>query len=430
MLDIKLLRKDKTKYEALLQLKIPNLSLTPVLEADQKLRQLKTFTEGLQAEKKALSKETAILKAQGKSFNHLFERVQVLSSEITASEILLNKTETIFFDLLSHIPNIPSEEVPQSSLKADNKIIKIVGQKPAFNFLPKHHLELNESLALFDFHRTAKTSGSGWPAYCGRGALLEWALLSYMKDKQYQHGFQFWLPPLAVRREILFGSGQIPKFDGQYYEVLDGENNLFLIPTSEVVLNGLHFDEILPESSLPIKYSAYSPCFRKEAGAAGAQERGLVRIHQFNKIEMFGFASSDNGEKMLYDMLAVTEDILQGLDMHYQFSLLSAGDMSFTANKTIDVEVWLPGQNQYYEVSSVSACTDYQSRRSKIRCRKKDGSLELVHTFNGSGLATPRLLVAILENNQDANGNIKIPNALLPYLAAYKEFSSGFITLE
>lgn len=269
---------------------------------------------------------------------------------------------------------------------------------------------------MLDFRLSAKTTGSGWPAYRGMGARLEWALLSYMLDKQYSKGFTLWMPPLAVRQDILFGSGQIPKFDGQYYPVEDGDKQLFLIPTAEVVLNGFHSNEVLELSDLPLMYAAFSPCFRREAGAAGANERGLVRMHQFHKIEMFSFATLETEDVVFEKFLEVAEEILQELGLHYRLSLLSTGDMSFTATKTIDVEVWLPGQKSYYEVSSISKCGDYQSRRSNTRYKNKDGKMSFVHTLNGSGLATPRLFVAILENYQQKDGSVKIPKVLQPYL--------------
>jgi seryl-tRNA synthetase len=304
------------------------------------------------------------------------------------------------------------DDVKISQDVADNVVLKTVGQKPTFTFPPKNHLELNEKHQLFEFQRTAKTTGTGWPAYRGMGARLEWALLNYMIDIQLLNGFEFWLPPILVRPPIMFGSGQIPKFDGQYYEVGEGEHKLYMIPTAEVVLNGLHYDEILPAESLPIKYAAFTPCFRKEAGAAGSQERGLIRVHQFHKVEMFCFTLPDQSEEVFEEMIGVGEEILQGLGLHYRLSQLVTGDMSFTAAKTIDIEVWLPGQNRYYEVSSISNCTDYQSRRSQIRFREKGGKPELLHTLNGSGLATSRLMVALLENNQNPDGSINLPPVL------------------
>jgi len=224
------------------------------------------------------------------------------------------------------------------------------------------------------------------------------------------------MPPAVVRRETMFNSGQLPKFENQQFKVTDDDFQIYMIPTAEIPLNGLHSEEILPEESLPLRYIAYTPCFRREAGAAGSQERGLIRTHQFNKVEMFCFTKPEDSPKIFDEMMASAEEILRGLGLHYRNMLLVTGDMSFAAARTVDIEVWLPGQNRYYEVSSISNCTDYQSRRSNTRFRRNDEKLELVHTLNGSGLATSRLMVALLENNQNADGSVNIPTVLQPYL--------------
>lgn len=412
MLDIKLLRKEREKIEKKLQTKEPSVNLSQVIELDEKIRDIKTEDEQLKAKRNDLSKKVGDFKREGKDAEELMSEVRSIGEMITKLDEKLKKLEAEFHDALSRIPNIPMDDVKVSQNPADNVSIKVVGQKTQFSFAPKHHVELNEKLRLFEFEKTAKTTGSGWPAYRGMGARLEWALLSYMIDIQVMNGFEFWLPPIMVRPPIMFGSGQIPKFDGQFYKLDDPEHPLYLIPTAEIILNGLHYDEIIPEEQLPLKYAAYTPCFRREAGAAGSQERGLIRVHQFNKVEMFCFTKPEESALMMDHMIAVAEEILQGLQLHYRLSLLVTGDMSFTAGKTIDVEVWLPGQNRYYEVSSISNCTDYQSRRSQIRYKGKSGKAELVHTLNGSGLATSRLLVALLENNQTPDGCIHLPPVL------------------
>ena len=310
---------------------------------------------------------------------------------------------------------------PSSLDPADNVVIKQVGSKTEFNFPFKNHVELNEKLKLFDFERGSKISGSGWPVYRGMGARLEWALIQYMMSIQVKNGFEQWIPPLLVRKNIVYGSGQLPKFENQQFKIHDEDYHLYLIPTAEVPLNGLHADEILNEEELPLKYAAYTPCFRREAGAAGANERGLIRVHQFNKVEMFSFSKPEDSAKIFEQMLLSAEEILQGLEMHYRNVLLVTGDMSYASARTVDIEVWLPGQNRYYEVSSVSNCTDFQSRRSNIRFRRgKDGKPEFVHTLNGSGLATSRLMVSLLENNQNADGSINVPKALQSYLGVEK----------
>jgi seryl-tRNA synthetase len=409
MLDIKLIRKEREKIEAKIKTKEPDLDLSRVIEFDEKVRHLKTEVERLKGIRNERSKEVGELKRRQEPAEKLMEEVREIGEKISKLDQELTVAEAAFIDALSRIPNIPMDDVKVSQNVSDNVVIKMVGQKPLFDFPSKNHLELNELHNLFEFERTAKTTGAGWPAYRGMGARLEWALLNYMIDIQLLNGFEFWLPPLLVRPPIMFGSGQIPKFDGQYYEVGDGEHKLYMIPTAEVVLNGLHYDEILPAENLPLKYAAFTPCFRKEAGAAGAHERGLIRVHQFHKVEMFCFTLPDQSQEVFEEMIGVAEEILQGLGLHYRLCKLVTGDMSFTAAKTVDIEVWLPGQNRYMEVSSISNCTDYQSRRSQIRFREKGDKPELVHTLNGSGLATSRLMVALLENNQNPDGSINLP---------------------
>lgn len=422
MLDIKFLRKNTSLCEALLKRKDPDISLTPLMDLDKNIRSYKNAIEGWTAEKKKLSQEFYHAKNCADKQKELEQRITELSQKIEEKTLLLKKLTHDLQELMSRLPNYPEEDVPISLSKDDNVVIKTFGSKPHFDFSPKNHLEINEIHHLFDFIATAKTTGSGWPIYKGIGAQLEWALISFMIEKQIEHGFEFCLPPLLVKREILYGSGQIPKFNGQFYEVLDNPENLYLIPTAEVALNGLLYDQILNEENFPIQYAAFSPCFRKEAGAAGAQERGLVRIHQFHKIEMFAFTTTVEQEaEMFSKMLRTAEAILTSLNLHHRLSLLTTGDMSFSATKTIDIEVWLPGQNRYYEVSSVSKCSDFQSRRSNIRYRDKETKeLHYVKTLNGSGLATPRLMIALLENNQQEDGSIIIPQALQKYFTYSK----------
>jgi seryl-tRNA synthetase len=339
-----------------------------------------------------------------------------LSETIGVRDHEVGQLETELAYQLSVLPNLPMDDIPISPSPKDNVCIKSWGAKPEFEFAFKNHVELNERLHLFDFARGAKIAGSGWPLYTAMGSRLEWALLNYMLDIHRKNGFIQIIPPLVARPEIMYGSAQLPKFESQLFKIRDDDYHLYLIPTSECAINGIHFDEILEEESLPLKYTAYTPCFRREAGGAGSQERGLIRTHQFNKVEMFCLAKPEESGSVFDAMLAGAEEILQGLGLHYRNMLLTTGDMSFAAAKTIDIEVWLPGQNRYYEVSSVSNCTDFQARRSKIRFRRKGDKPELVHTLNGSGLATSRLMVALLENNQQEDGSVLVPKALHRYL--------------
>jgi seryl-tRNA synthetase len=416
MLDIRLIRKEKVRLEELLRRKDPTLSLSPVLLLDEKLREKKTEVERLKAERNTTSQTIGELKRDKKDTATLMEEMRVIGETIQRLDHEVAALELEYQDTIARLPNLPLEEIPVSQDPKDNIAIKVVGEKPTFAFPFKNHVELNERLHLFDFKRGAKVTGSGWPIYCGKGAELEWALLQYMLDVQRKNGFMQWMVPHAVRPSSMYGSGQLPKFEKQLFRIKDEDYDLFLIPTSEVALNALHMDEVLEEESLPLAYTSYSPCFRREAGAAGSQERGLIRVHQFNKVEMFAFTTAEEASKMFERMMASAEEILQGLKLHYRNMLLVTGDMSFGAAKTVDIEVYLPGQNRYYEVSSVSNCSDYQARRSNIRVRRKSGELELAHTLNGSGLATSRLMVALLENNQQADGSVIIPEVLHPYM--------------
>lgn len=421
MLDIKLLRKDSSYYEKKLKTKDPEVSLAPVLALDEKIREIKASVEEMKAKRNHLSQEIGEKKRKKEDASALMKEVSGLGEKIAELDRELACVEAEFTEQLASLPNLPLDEIKVSSDPKDNVCIKTRGEKPDFSFPFKNHVELNERLDIFDFPRGAKISGSGWPVYKDLGARLEWALLNYMLDIQIENGFKMWMVPLLAKPEIVYGSGQLPKFEHQLFKINDPHYNLYLLPTSEVALNGLHYDEILKEEDLPLKYTAYTPCFRREAGAAGSQERGLIRVHQFNKVEMFAFTTPDQSMAMFEEMVASAEKILEGLGLHYRNMLLVTGDMSFAATKTVDIEVWLPGQNRYYEVSSVSHCSDFQARRSLTRFRKKEEKPEFVHTLNGSGLATSRLMVALLENNQREDGSVSLPIVLHKYMNGIKE---------
>lgn len=416
MLDIKELRKDPLGIETKLKNKVPDVSLGPLMALDERIRAMKTEVEELKSKRNHSSKEIGMKKQKGEDVSPYMRDLTQLSDSIAFRDQEVANLEKELDYSLASLPNLPMDDIPISPSPKDNVCVKEWGQKRTFSFPFKNHVELNEKLHLFDFARAAKISGSGWPLYTNLGARLEWALLNYMLDIHRKNGFIQIIPPLLVRPEILFGSGQLPKFAGQQFQIADEDFHLYLIPTSEVPLNGIHFDEILDGENLPIKYTAYSPCFRREAGAAGSNERGLIRTHQFNKVEMFCFTKPEDSSRVFEEMLASAEEVLQGLELHYRDMLLTTGDMSFAAAKTIDIEVWLPGQNRYYEVSSVSNCTDFQARRSRTRFKEKNEKPQFVHTLNGSGLATSRLMVALLENNQQEDGSILVPKALHRYL--------------
>jgi seryl-tRNA synthetase len=416
MLDIKLIRKASAEIEKKLQTKDPSIELSQILSLDREIRELKTHVEQLKATRNEYSQKIGEYKREKKDAAELMQQIAKSAEEIHTVDHKIATLEEQFIHEMAKLPNIPMEDIKVSSDPKDNVLIKEFGKKREFDFPFKNHLELNEKLQLFDFKRGAKLAGAGWPVYRGLGARLEWALINYMLEIQIKNGFEQWMPPAVVRKEAMFGCGQLPKFENQQFKIDDTEYHFYLIPTAEVSLNGLHADEIMPEEDLPLKYAAYTPCFRREGGAAGAQERGLIRTHQFNKVEMFCFTKPEDSDSMFEVMLTSAEEILQGLGLHYRNMLLVTGDMSFASARTVDIEVWLPGQNRYYEVSSVSNCTDYQARRSNTRFRNKEEKPEFVHTLNGSGLATSRLMVSLLENNQNADGSVNIPEVLQKYL--------------
>lgn len=416
MLDIKLMRENPHKIETEIRKKDPHFSIQEIMDLDIQLRERIQQVEGLQSKRNQYAKEMGQKKSQPEVMEKMAHEAALLRQKIEVLNQEVDQLKKQVDYQCSSCPNLPDEDIPVAQDAKDNVCIKSYGEKAHFSFPPKNHLELNESLHLFDFKRGAKISGTGWPVYYNWGFRLEWALLNYMIQIHLKNGFTPWMLPHLVKPEVVYASGQLPKFKGQFYEIQDDSQPLHLIPTAEVPLNGLYIDEVIDESDLPLKFIAYTPCFRKEAGAAGAQERGLIRVHQFNKVEMFCFAHPEKSNSLFEEMLGSAEEILQGLELHYRNMLLVTGDMSFAATKTVDIEVWLPGQNRYYEVSSVSNCRDFQARRSKTKFKREKGKKDFVHTLNGSGLATARLLVAILENNQQPDGSVIIPKALRPYL--------------
>jgi len=420
MLDMKLIRENTQEVEKKLRTKDPEISLKPIMVLDEEVRKLKQEVEHLKSERNQGSKKVGEYKSQKKDASALMKEISLLGDKISALDQQLKSAEEQIQALLEVLPNIPDSDVKISLEPKDNVCVKTVGEKRKFSFKPKNHVEINEKLHLFDFVRGAKMSGTGWPVYRGLGARLEWALLNYMIETHIKNGFEQWMLPLLVRPEMMRGVGQLPKFEKQLFKIHDDDYHLYLIPTSEVAINSLHYDEILSKDTLPKKYISYTPCFRREAGAAGSQERGLIRVHQFNKVEMFCFTTPEESDNIFAQMLASAEEILQGLELHYRNMLLVTGDMSFAAARTLDIEVYLPGQERYYEVSSVSNCRDFQARRSKIRYKTAEGQNAFVHTLNGSGLATSRLMVALLENNQQEDGSVTLPAVLQKYLGGIK----------
>jgi seryl-tRNA synthetase len=419
MLDMKWVREHPVEAQAALHSRDEQLDLAPLLDLDKQRRECLTKTEHLKAEQNRLSKEIPERKKAGQGIEDVLAQVSELKKQVQESLDLQRDLEQQYEELALALPNLPHNTVPRSLSKEDNQVIREWGEKPTFGFEFKNHLELGESLGLFDFERAAKISGSGFPIYRGKLYRLERALLNFLLSENDQAGYEMIGLPYLVNRETGFTSGQLPKFAEQMYHITADE--LYLIPTAEIALGGLHRDEILPDSQLPLRYTAYTACFRREAGTYGTEERGLVRTHQFNKIEIFSLTTPEASYDELERIRRQAETLVELLGLHYRTTLLVSGDLAQGSAKTYDIEVWLPGQNRYYEVSSCSNCEAYQARRGNIRFRRgQTAKPEFVHTLNGSALATSRLMIALLECNQQADGSIRIPEVLRPYLGDHE----------
>lgn len=415
MIDPKLIRENISIVEEALAKRQASFDIDKLKEADEKRRRLIQETEKLKNEKNVLSNEIAKLKKSGGDAAEKIEFQRLLGQRIEDNARELKTAEEEWDQLVMVIPNIPDGSVPVGTCDTDNTVVKTWGNKPSYDFDPKAHWDLGDELDILDPKRAVKITGSRFSLYKSQGALLERALINFMLDMHVrEHGYTEILPPFMVNRTSMTGTGQLPKFEEELFHLEDVD--YFLIPTAEVPVTNIHADEILKEDQLPIKYVAYTPCFRKEAGAHGKDTRGLTRLHQFNKVELVKFAHPDNSFEELESLLLDAEDILKKLDIHYRVSALCTGDLGFSSAKTYDIEVWLPGQDIYREISSCSCFTDFQARRAKIRYRRQGGKTELVHTLNGSGLAVGRTVMAVMENYQNADGTITVPEALRPYM--------------
>ena len=427
MLDIKYIRQEPEAAKKRLVARGEEASmLDELLELDEKLRAIVTEVENLQAERNVVSKQIGALMGQGKKEEAESKKVETreLGEKIDDLNSRKSEVEEAFNALILTLPNLAHDTVPVGPDETANEEVKVEGKKPTFDFEPKGHVDLCESLGLIDFERGAKLAGSGFLLYTGWGARLERALIQYLLDLHvHEHGYIEVSPPFMVQAECMEGVGQFPKFLDQAYAVqegLDGETlgKRYLIPTAEAPVANLHRGEILDESDLPKLYCAYSPCFRAEAGAAGVATRGMIRVHQFDKVELIKVVKPEEGYNELEKMLVNAETVLQQLDLHYRVLTLSSGDMGFAAAKTYDIEVWAPGQGSYLEVSSVSNTEDFQARRMKLRFKAEQGGNVHPHVLNGSGVALARLFVALIETHQQGDGSIKIPEPLQQYLRA------------
>lgn len=413
MIDAKLLREQSDAIQAGLAKRGSRLDLNRLLEKEAQRRKLLTEIEQLRQEQKKASEAFGRAKAQGSKAPP--EDLKRLSQEIKDKEQSIRPLEEELNAELALIPNVPHESVPAGD-ESNNQILRDHGQKKTFDFEPKDHIALSESLGLIDFARAAKISGANFALYTGAGARLERALIQWMLDVQTQeHGYTEISPPFLVNRASMFGTGQLPKFEEDMYRLQD--DDLFLVPTAEVPVTNIHRDEILNEADLPLTYTAYTPCFRREAGSYGKETRGLVRLHQFDKVELVRFVKPEESYDQLELLVGHAESILQRLGLHYRVVLLAAGDLGFSAAKCYDLEVWAPGTGSYLEVSSCSNFEAFQARRAQVRYRPEGSKkVQPVHTLNGSGLALARCVIALLETYQTADGHIEIPEVLRPYL--------------
>jgi len=428
MLDIKLIRErpDFVRERLATRGAGDEARVDELLKLDEHRRKLLGEVESLKSQRNRASKEigalmgqkkTAEAEAKKKETRDLGERIAQLDKQAAEAEAARDK-------LMLSLSNLPHDSVPLGRDSEGNSVVRHHGEKLAFAFKPKSHIELCESLKLVDFARAAKLSGSGFVLYKNWGARLERALIQFMLDLHTQkHAYTEVSPPFMVGPQCLEGVGQFPKFADQYYAVQEGLDastlgKLYLVPTAETPVANIHREEIIPESQLPIRYCAYTPCFRGEAGAAGVGTRGMIRVHQFDKVELIKIVKPENGYQEHEQMLADAERVLQLLGLHYRVVLLCTGDMSFASAKTYDIEVWAPGQGSYLEVSSVSNCEDFQARRMSLRFKTESGENKFPHVLNGSGTALARVFVALLETYQQADGSVQVPTALQSYLRA------------
>lgn len=418
MLDIKLIREQTEQVSVALGKRMSKPDFTQVLADDQRWRQAQSELEALRSRKNDVSAQIPKLKKAGQDVAPVFEEMKTVGAQIKELETVADNLARAVHDFLAALPNIPDADVPAGG-KENNRTLRSWGEKPNFEFEPKSHVDLLTSLGLVDYERGVKLGGSGFWLYRGNGARLEWALLNYFVTSHLAAGYEFTLPPHLLLPECGYTAGQFPKFadDVFYIEQQGDAERRFLLPTAETALINLHRDEILSDEELPKKYFAYTPCYRKEAGSYRTEERGTIRGHQFNKVELFQYTRPEDSSAALDELLNQAESVVQGLGLHHQVTLLAAQDCSAGMAKTLDIEVWIPSMNQYKEVSSASNARDYQARRGQMRFRRQGQKKpELLHTLNASGLATSRLLPAIVEQYQQADGSVLVPEVLRPWM--------------
>jgi len=422
MLDLKTIREREADVRQALENRNSDVRLLdPVLELDRRRRAALAEVEMLKNQRNVASKKAGELKKAGQDIAEIQQSMRSIGDRIAALDQQVRETETELHQALLRIPNIPHASVPVGKDAAANREVRRYGEPKTFSFAPRPHWELGARLGLFDFERGAKLAGTGFPLYTGLGARLERALIQFMLDVHTtEHGYVEVSPPFLVNTAAMTGTGQLPKMAEDMYHVQS--DDLWLVPTAEVPVTNIYREELI-RAPLPIKLTAYSPCFRREAGAAGRETRGLIRVHQFDKGELVKFVEPETSYDELEKLVADAEDILRRLGLTYRVLQLCTGDLSFAAAKCYDIELWAPGQQAWLEVSSCSTFEDFQARRAQIRYRNRDGKPAFVHTLNGSGVALARLVVALLENGQEADGGVALPEALQPYLGGLRRIA-------
>lgn len=424
MLDIKFIRSNPDAVRESLRKRRSSLQLDQFLAIDQKRRDLLLETEGLKARRNQASTEVSRMKKEGQTSEELMAELGAMSARIKELDDELKAIDQQTTDWLLSIPNVPHLSVPEGASDEDNLEIKVWGEKPGMSFTPKEHDELGAALGGLDFETAAKITGSRFVLLKGWAARMERALISFMLDMQTgENGYAEVMPPVIVNRESLTGTGQLPKFEEDLFHITN--TNYYLIPTAEVPLTNIYRDATLSEAELPVTLCAFTPCFRSEAGSYGKDTRGMIRQHQFDKVELVRFVHPESSFDELEKLLGHAESILQKLGLHYRVVTLCSGDLGFSSAKTYDIEVWLPGQGKYREISSCSNFEDFQARRAGIRFKPAGSKKsQFVHTLNGSGLAVGRTMVAILENYQQEDGSIVIPEALRPYMGGLQRIEA------
>jgi seryl-tRNA synthetase len=414
VLDLQLIRDHPEQVRASLARRGIEPPLQPILELDSRRRSLLTQAETLKAERNRVSKEIGRLKDAAERQARI-EEMRKVGQQIEALDVQVRQADEALAAALSELPNLPDPSVPDGPDETGNLVVRTVGEPRRFDFEPRPHWDLGPALGILDFERGVKITGSRFYVLSGAGARLQRALISWMIELHRQQGYLEKYTPFMVREQTLRAAAQLPKFRDNLYR--DAEEDLWLVPTAEVPLTGLHLDEILEGESLPRRYVAYTPCFRREKMSAGRDVRGIKRGHQFDKVEMYIFCRPEESESELERMVGHAEATCAGLDLNYRVKALCTGDLGFAARRTYDVEVWAPGCGEWLEVSSVSNCGDFQARRANARFRREPGARpEVMHTLNGSGLALPRTLIAVLENYQQPDGSVAVPEALKPWL--------------